>query len=191
MNDDGSWNLAFFGVDDDPFLGNASAPVQVVAYDAPACTNCHRYHDSTFPELKAMYLDNGRIGYHFVQFTIGFGYDEAGGIALECVHREGTVEAYEDALTRVYDNQWSSDGLPDILSEVAVAHGLDEEALLSCYDNEETLSEVQADIEAGRTSGAGSNPGFAVLGPDGFSRYVRGSAGPGAVIEEALAVAQS
>lgn len=186
VNADGSWNLTAYGVNGDPFWGDPDAAVQVIAYDAPACSNCHRYHDNILPQLRTDYMDTGKIGYHALQFTIGFGYDMDGGVAVECAFREGGEEAYEAALTQAFDNQWSSSELPDILRDVASTHALDEEALIACYDDRDTQSEVEADIAAGRDSGAGSNPGFAVLGPDGFVCHVRGSAGPEAAIESAL-----
>ncbi len=191
-NTDGSWNLTFFGVNGDPFLGDEDADVQVVAFDAPRCPNCKRYHDNVFPDIKADYIDTGRIGYHFVQFTVGYPYDITGSVAEECAHREGGTPAYVDTLDAVFAGQpgpfdEAKDELRDILRQVAADHGLDEAVLLACFDNEETRSEVDADIAAGRDSGAGSNPGFAVLGPNGFVEYVRGSAGPGDAIERALA----
>lgn len=191
MGEDGSWDLAFFGVDDDPFQGDPDAAVQVVAYDAPGCPNCRAYHEGAYNDVKTDYIDTGRIGYHYLQYRVGYPYDISGGIAEECAYREGGSDAYVDAVGRVFDHARDEDALPDILRALAADHGLDEEALISCYENEETRDEVFADVDAGRTSGAGSNPGFAVLGPDGFVEYVRGSAGPGAAIEEALAAAQS
>lgn len=190
--EDGGWDLSVYGVNGDPFLGAADAEVQVIAYDAPACVNCRRYHDAVLPEIKEAYIDTGRIGYHFLQWKVYPGsnsYDILGGIAEECAYREGGVEAYIHAVDLVFEQaaqKHDSDALPGILQEVATTFALDNDALQACHRNEDTRDEVLADIDFGKSSGAGSNPGFAVLGPDGFVKHIRGSSGPGDAIAEAL-----
>ncbi len=175
---------AFFGADGDPFLGDPDAAVQVVAYDAPGCSSCKRYHDNAFPTIKAEFIDTGKIGYHAVQWRVYPTYDTEGGIALECVYREGSAEDYF-ALVDVFFADLLRVDARNAAEDYAAENGLDVDAVLACYDGQETLDEVQADIRAGLDSGAGSNPGFAVIGPDGVM-LIRGSQGPYDAIVEAL-----
>lgn len=183
--EDGRIDLAAYGVNGDPFVGNPDAEVQVVSYEAPGCSNCKRYHFNELPSVLADYADTGRIGYHFLQYTIGYAYDISGGIAAECAHREGGTEAYKHIMDRIFEHQ-SANRLPEYLEDTATAFDLDPEVLQACYDDQETLPEVQADVDGGRDTRAGSNPGFAIIGPDGVE-HVTGTAGPRAAIERALA----
>jgi protein-disulfide isomerase len=187
-NPDGSWNLAHYGAGNDPFLGNESALVQVIAYDAPGCSSCKRYHDTELPAIMADYVDTGRIGYHLLQWRVGYPYDIQGGIAEECAFREGGTAAYVDTEARVFANQSTlgRDGnLEVILAEVAEKFDLDAGILQTCLDDEETKDEVNADIAFGKSSGAGSNPGFAILSPSGVE-IVHGAHGPADAIARAL-----
>lgn len=186
MDEDGGIDLAFYGVNGDPFLGNDSAAVQVIAYDAPGCPNCKRYHTNHLPGIIEDYADTGRIGYHFLQYRVGYPYDIWGGVAAECAHREGGVHAYKLVIDRLFEHQRDTPRIPEWLDEAAAAFDLDADVLRACYDNEETRDEVDADIQAGAESKAGSNPGFAVVGPSGVE-LVKGSSGPRDAIERALA----
>lgn len=187
LDADGQWDLAALGVENDPFLGNASAPVQVIAFDAPGCPNCKAYHGNAYQDIKADYIETGRIGYHYLQSTVGYRYDIDGGIAEECAFREGGSLVYEDMVDRVFANARDSSGLPAILDALAADHGLDADVLRTCYEDEETRDELDADFATARERcSPGCNPAFVVLGPDGFMKVLRGSAGPATAIEEAL-----
>lgn len=184
--------LAYYGADGDPVLGNTSAPVQVVAYDAPGCSSCRQYHVNNYPDVKADFIDTDRIGYHFVQWTVGYAYDKYASIGLECLHREGGGQAYADGVDRAFANQtygrWSDagdDGVRAWLTDTAQQHSIDAADVIACYDARETLGEYEADIDAGKDSGAGWNPGFVIITDDTITT-VRGAAGPYDAIAEAL-----
>ncbi len=178
-------DLSTYGVNGDPFVGDANASVQVVSYEAPGCANCRFYHFNHLPGVLADFADTGKIGYHFLQYQVGYTYDISGGVAAECAFREGGTEAYEHIMDLIFGEQKASK-LPEYLDATAAEFGLDAEALQSCYEAEETKSEVFADIHGGSTSGAGSNPGFAIISDKGVE-IVKGSSGPRAAIERALA----
>lgn len=178
-------DLASFGVNGDPFLGNPDAEVQVIAYEAPGCSSCKRYHGNGYQEVKADFIDTGKIGYHYLQWKVGYSYDIAGGIAEECAHREGGTDAYLYVLDEVFANQGKTEQLPRILSDAAIQFQLDNVALQECYENEETLPEVNEDIAKGKESGAGSNPGFAIIKGNEV-KIVRGSSGPYDAIKNML-----
>ncbi|MBM3507023.1 MAG: hypothetical protein FJX64_04730 [Alphaproteobacteria bacterium] len=55
---------------DDVVIGNAAAPVRIVAYVALRCAACGEFHRATLPRLKAEWLDAGRAAlvYRLVAF---------------------------------------------------------------------------------------------------------------------------
>ncbi len=181
----GTGKFAEYGVNGDPFVGNPDAAVQVISYEAPGCSNCRFYHFNELPKVLAEYADTQRIGYHFLQFRVGYAYDITGGIAAECAFAAGGTAAYNHIMDLIFGDQRES-RLDDYLQDTADAFALDATALQACYDNRDTEDEVWADINGGYDSGAGWNPGFAVIGPDGVE-FVRGSSGPAEAIERALA----
>lgn len=180
-------NLADFGADGDPFLGNPDAAIQVVAYEAPGCSSCAYYHANGYKEILSDYIETGLIGYHSLQWTVGYGYDKSAGVAEECAFREGGSAAYHFMFDKVMSSEYQRKDakLPELIDLTVETFGLDSSAMYSCFDNQETLNEVNADIAAGRTSGAGSNPGFAVI-KDGKATILRGVDGPRDAIEALL-----
>lgn len=160
---------ADFGVAGDPVVGDPEAAVAVVAWEAPGCATCASFHFNSFPDLQGRYIDTGQVVWYQQQWTVGYEYDQYAGVALECVHREGGAGPFWPFLDFVFEMQHRI-GPGEVraeLSAVAQEHGLDEDALLACYDGDETAAEVAADIQAGRDAGARSSPAYFVIAPDG------------------------
>ncbi|WP_454916306.1 DsbA family protein [Xanthobacter sediminis] len=49
-------------------LGSATAPVTVVEYASMTCSHCADFHTKVFPELKAKYIDTGKVRFIFREF---------------------------------------------------------------------------------------------------------------------------
>ena len=50
--------------------GNRNAKVVLIEYGAPSCPVCANFNAQTFPELKARYIDTGKIFYVFRVFPL-------------------------------------------------------------------------------------------------------------------------
>src|SRR6202012_5902199 len=48
---------------DDHVMGHAKAPLTIVEYFAQACSVCAHYDQAIFPQLKAKYIDTGKVRY--------------------------------------------------------------------------------------------------------------------------------
>ena len=48
---------------DDHVMGKADAPVVMVEYFAQACSVCARFDQEVFPQIKAKYIDTGKVRY--------------------------------------------------------------------------------------------------------------------------------
>ena len=44
-------------------LGKANAPVTMIEYFSPACTACAEFAATVFPQIKAQYIDTGKVRY--------------------------------------------------------------------------------------------------------------------------------
>jgi protein-disulfide isomerase len=51
-------------------LGSAAAPVTMVEYSSLTCPHCGDYHVSTLPQLKAAYVDTGRLKIVYRDFPL-------------------------------------------------------------------------------------------------------------------------
>ena len=55
---------------DDKVMGSANAPVTVIEYFAQACSVCARFDQDVFPQLKAKYIDTGKVRYAMRLFPL-------------------------------------------------------------------------------------------------------------------------
>lgn len=157
-NADGTWDFsAIEAGPEDPVFGNPTADVQVVEYSASNCSGCRNYDRILHPTIVADYIDTQRIGYTPVIATIGYKYDYAGGLALECV--SSSPPAYAELQSQLlqgisYDRSQEDAQVQyarDRLLVVGAEHGFLTADLESCYDTEAMRSEVLEDMTAFRT----------------------------------------
>lgn len=161
--------LTQLGADDDPMLGNASAPVAVVEFSTPRCPSCRAFHQNQLPQIEQDHIETGDITFHYAQFTIGYAYDKPGGIAQECVFRHEGDDAFWTLTDTLYAEQgrWDADNTADRLRALADQEGWDADPIVSCYEDRDTEDAYQADIDAGERNGVSGTPSFFVVGHDG------------------------
>jgi protein-disulfide isomerase len=162
-------NYALFGLADDPYMGDPAAGVVVVEFGAPKCSSCAFFHRSALPDLAADYFDTGQAVLYFVQSTPGYEFDYDGGIAQECVYREGGNAAFWSFTDRIYREQsdYTRANVESWLSDQAAASGIDEAALLDCYKDRDTARNVSADWALRGDLGVTGTPTFFVYSPTG------------------------
>lgn len=167
-------NVERFGLADDPYLGEAEAPLVIVEFATPKCPSCRFFHTSQLSGIQERWLDTGRAVLYYAQFTIGYDFDEPGGVAQECVLREGGNAAFWPFTALLYERQGdiSAGDLPGVLRTFAGDHGLDGDALVACYEGRETQEAYDADLRAGRRAGVYGTPGFFVFGESGAAKRV-------------------
>lgn len=169
-------NVAAFGLDDDPFLGDPEAPVVLVGYESPHCSACQRFHLQMLPDLQAEYFDTGRVVYHYIQGTIGGDFNS--NIAQECAHRHGGNDAFW-RMTDLFYQRANTYGTPDLhgmLRQVADEQGLDPEPFVACLDGAQTSKAVSEDWGVGSDRGVRGTPTFWAFGPTGEALAI-GNAG--------------
>ncbi len=54
----------------DLIQGSVAAPVTIVEYASMTCTHCAAFHETTWPELKAKYVDTGRAKFILREFPL-------------------------------------------------------------------------------------------------------------------------
>ena len=50
--------------------GSANAPATIIEYASMTCTHCAAFHETTWPELKAKYIDSGRAKFILREFPL-------------------------------------------------------------------------------------------------------------------------
>ena len=54
----------------DMVLGAAEAPVTIIEYASMTCPHCADFHNNTFPDLKAAYIDTGKVRLIYREFPL-------------------------------------------------------------------------------------------------------------------------
>jgi protein-disulfide isomerase len=93
----------------DRTLGNRNAKVVFIEYAAPVCPHCARFNMEFFPQIKAKYIDTGKVFYVFRVFPIRPGDGPAEKLA-SCL----PADKYLSFIDLLFRNQakWDADEYP-------------------------------------------------------------------------------
>lgn len=161
--------------DDDPFRGDADAPVTVIEFSDYECPFCKRHADQTVPSIMRDYVNTGKVQYVFRDFTPTLANPSYhpnaifAAMAAECVGAQGGNEAYWQMHDAIFENQGANS--PEELKGYAQELGYD---IDDCLDSEEMKSEVEGDFADGQQYGIRGTPGF-LIGSDGEYRMLSGA----------------
>lgn len=118
-------------------LGDPSAPVTVIEYASFTCPHCRSFHENAFKEIKANYIDTGKV--YFIYREV---YFDRFGLWAGMVARCGGPERYFGIADMIYANQgtWTKADSPaeiaDNLAKFGKAAGLTGDEIDACMQDE-------------------------------------------------------
>ncbi len=154
-----------FGIEE-MTMGDASAPIEIVEYASFTCPHCASFHAGAFKELKANYIDTGKVhfGYREVYF-------DRPGLWASLVARCGGPLRFFSIADMIYAKQreWLASGdaavIADELRTLGKVAGLDEAALEACLNDAETAQNLNAWYQTNvERDGVTSTPSFMIDG---------------------------
>ena len=147
-------------------LGNADAPVTVIEYASYTCPHCASFHNGTYKQLKADYIDTGKINFVYREV-----YFDRYGLWASAIARCAGPEKFFGMTDLIYKGQstWTRAGEPaaivDELRKIGRLAGLDGEMLESCLQDGDKLRTLVAWYEENRAEdGIDSTPSFVING---------------------------
>ena len=144
-------------------VGNPDAPVTVVEYASLTCSHCADFHTTTFPELKAKYIDTGKV--HFIFREMPFDPVATAGFMLARCMPE---QAYFPTVSALFETQksWAFSQDPAAgLRAIAKQAGMSDAAFEKCLTDNELAAKVQASSTyANEQLGVTATPTFFVNG---------------------------
>ncbi len=151
----------------DMSLGNPDAPVTVIEYASYTCPHCASFHSGPYKQLKADYIDTGKI--NFVYREVYF--DRYGLWASMIARCAGTPEAFFGMSDLIYSKQseWARAGEPaaivDELRKIGLVAGLDGTQMEACLQDGEKARTLVAWYQENATAdGVDSTPSFVING---------------------------
>ncbi len=126
-------------------LGDASAPITLIEYASFTCPHCASFHENVYPQLKADYIDSGKVKFVFREV-----YFDRFGLWASMIARCGGQERFfgiTDLLMKG-QSEWARAGDPvaiaDAIRKVGRLAGLGDEQLQSCLQDEDNAKELVA-----------------------------------------------
>ena len=130
-------------------LGSPDAPVKIVEYASFTCPHCATFHANVFNELKAEYIDTGKV-----HFTLREVYFDRYGLWAAMVARCGGEMRYFGIHDMLFDQQqdWAASQDPmevvGKLKTIGLTAGLDQAALDACLNDQATAEALIKQFEA-------------------------------------------
>lgn len=147
-------------------VGNPDASVTVVEYASYTCPHCANFHENVFGDLKANYIDTGKINFIYREV-----YFDRFGLWAGMVARCGGPVRYFGLADLLYKNQstWTAGGDPAQivakLRKLGKTAGLSDDQLDVCLnDGEKAQAMVAVFQQNSKADGINSTPTFLING---------------------------
>jgi len=133
--------------------GAEDAPLTIVEYASFTCGHCANFHSDVYPQLKAEYIDTGKV--RFVQRDVYF--DQPGlwaGVLARC----GGDEKFYPVAGMLFDEQseWlaggSGDEIAANLRRIGLKAGMTEEQMTACWNDTGKVEQLIATFQANATA---------------------------------------
>jgi protein-disulfide isomerase len=138
-------------------IGRADAPVTLIEFTDYQCPFCKRFHERTWPELKAKYVDTGKVRFVVRDMPLSF-HSEAlpAAIAARCAGAQGRFPAVFDAL--IAAPELSAVAIRGIVARAGVVAG----AFERCTSAPAVRQAIDADGAEAERLGINGTPGFVI-----------------------------
>lgn len=147
-------------------LGDANAPITMIEYASFTCPHCATFHQNTYPQLKADYIDTGKVKFIFREV-----YFDRFGLWASMVARCGGHERFFGLTDLLMKGQsdWARAGDPvaiaDALRKTGRLAGLQDAELQSCLQNEDQAKALVAWYEKNASAdNVTGTPSFVING---------------------------
>jgi len=126
-------------------LGNPDAPVTVIEYASFTCPHCATFHQGPYKQLKADYIDTGKINFIYREV-----YFDRFGLWASMIARCGDAEKFFGITDLIYEKQseWAQAGTPpqiaDELRKIGRLAGLENDTLEACLQDQEKAQTLVA-----------------------------------------------
>ncbi|MBV2360152.1 DsbA family protein [Thalassococcus sp. CAU 1522] len=146
--------------------GAADAPVEVIEYASFTCPHCGTFHQTVYPQLKADYIDTGKV--RFVYREV---YFDKYGMWASLIARCAGPEKFFGITDLIYKTQrdWTRAGsdaaIAEELRKIGRLAGIDNAQLDACLSDADTLRSLVAWYQANaQKDGISSTPSFVIDG---------------------------
>lgn len=147
--------------------GDGQALLKIIEFSDFGCGYCRRFHEESFPTLKAQFIDTGMIEWKFLPFVTGtFANSLVVTEAAECALEQnaGAYQALGDMLW-ARQAEWKPSGEPETMVRAwARELGLDMDRFDGCLAEDRRVQRVAGATVAANQLGVRATPTFWIVG---------------------------
>ena len=146
----------------DMSLGDDKAPCTIIEYASMTCPHCAHFHETTYPELKAKYIDTGKVRFIFREFPLDQ-LAAAGFMLARCSGKDKYFPMIETLFQK--QREWVVQRPLAPLMAISKQAGLSEQAFNECLKNQQVLDGIEDVRQRAATKlGVQSTPTFFING---------------------------
>ena len=129
-------------------MGEESAPLTIYEYASYTCPHCADFHENVFPQMKADYIDTGKV--RFVYREV---YFDRPALWASLVARCGGEAKFFGITDMIFEQQgdWAreqtGEGIADKLRKIGLMAGIDSDQLNACLTDADTAQALVARFE--------------------------------------------
>jgi protein-disulfide isomerase len=122
------------------FMGAEDAPLTIIEYASFTCPHCARFEETVMPQLKADYIDTGKVKFIFREV-----YFDKYGMWASMIARCAGPDRYFGVSKMIFETQstWARAGgdleIVNELSKIGRMAGLEADQLQACMQDADTL----------------------------------------------------
>lgn len=155
-------DIAVEGALGDEVVGKADAPVTIIEYASMTCGHCATFHNTTYPQLKARYIDTGKVRYILREFPLD-PLAAAGFMLARCAGKDKYYPMIEVLFQK--QKEWAVQQPIPPLSAIAKQAGFTQESFEACLSNQKILVGIETTRNrASEKLGVNSTPTFFING---------------------------
>lgn len=150
----------------DMILGDANAPLEMIEYASFTCPHCATFHADVYPQLKADYIDTGKVKFIYREV-----YFDRFGLWASMIARCAGPDKYFAFANLLYEQQrdWAGSGDPAVVIEnlrkMAKVSGMTDEVLDACMSDADQAQALVGWYQANaERDGVDSTPTFIIGG---------------------------
>lgn len=163
---------------DEHTMGQVNAPVTLIIYASVTCPHCAHWFTSTWGDVKANYIDTGKVRVVFREFPTAPSQLAVAGFQLaNCAPEKQYFPIIEHLMTNqetILKSVNEGKGLETYLAIAKMAGANSEAEMNACFNDEAGYAKINKSMALARSGNIQSVPNFIINGTtyDGNSDYL-------------------
>lgn len=156
-----------------PFLGEASAPVEIVEFGDYKCPHCKDFNDGMFPIIYEELVETGKAKFYFMNYSFIGPDSMTAALFAETVYKELGNEPFWAFHNLLFANQTTAAGQQTVFTEELLEKMVEEVAsdeetakVIASYREEKGKDAWEKDMQIAKNLSVSSTPAVFINGKE-------------------------